>query len=126
MVERRDEPDRLAAQHPVAEDVAGHVADAGAGERLRLHVEAEVAEVVADALPGAARRDPLALVVVAVAAAGSERVAEPEAVLRRHRVGRVRQVRRALVGRDDEVGIVVIVADDFGRMRDLRRARGCR
>ena len=34
-------------QHAVAEDVTGHVADAGDGERLLLHVDAEVAEVMA-------------------------------------------------------------------------------
>ena len=75
--------------------------------------------MVADALPGAARRDPLALVVVAVAAARGEGVAQPEAVLRRHRVGGVGEMRRALVGGDDEVGIVVVVADHVGRVHDL-------
>ena len=59
------------------------------------------------------------LVVVAVAAARRERVAEPEAVLRRHLVGGVGQVRRALVGRDHQIRIVVVVADDLRRMHHL-------
>ena len=50
----------------------------------------EVAEVVLHALPGAARGDAHLLVVVAGAAAGGERVAQPEAVLRRRRCWRCR------------------------------------
>ena len=75
--------------------------------------------MVHDALPRAARRDAFLLVVVAVAAARRERVAEPEAVLPRHLVRRVRQMRRALVGRDDQIRIVVIVAHHFRRMHHL-------
>ena len=60
-----DQPDVLAQQHAVAEHVAGHVADADAGEVLLLAVAAERAEVALDRLPGAARGDAHALVVVA-------------------------------------------------------------
>ena len=60
-----DEPDPVRQQHPVAEHVAGHVADADDGERLGRDVEAELGEVALDRLPGAARGDPERLVVVA-------------------------------------------------------------
>ena len=46
--------------------------------------------------------------VVALRAARGERVAEPEAVLERDRVGGVRERRRALVGGDDEVRVVLV------------------
>ena len=68
-------------QHAVAEHVAGHVADADAGEVLALAVDAELAEVALHRLPRAARGDAHRLVVVADRAAGGERVAEPEAVV---------------------------------------------
>ncbi len=41
-------------------------------------------------------------------AAGGERVAEPEAALLADAVGGVGERRRALVGGDDEVGVVVV------------------
>ncbi len=81
MVERGDQLDLAREQHAVAEDVARHVADADNGERSRVDVAAELAEVPLDALPGAARSDAERLVVVALRAAGRECVAEPEAVL---------------------------------------------
>ena len=61
-------------------------------------------------LPRAARGDAHRLVVVARRAAGGERVAEPEAVLDRDLVGDVGEGRGALVGGDDEVGVVAVVA----------------
>ena len=86
---------------------------------VRLDVDPELAEVALDRLPGAARGDPHLLVVVAGGAARGERVAEPEAVLDRDRVRDVREGRRALVGGDDEVRIVLVVAHDVGRRHDL-------
>jgi hypothetical protein len=61
-------------------------------------------------------------VVVALAATGSEGVTEPEPVTSGGLVGQVRERRRALVGGDDEVGIVAVVADDVGRRLDLAEA----
>ena len=120
------------AQHPVAEHVAGHVADADRGERVAVGVLAEHAGVAAHALPRAAGRDAHRLVVVAGAAAGGERVAEPEPVLDGDLVGDVAERRRALVGGDDEVGVVAVVDDRVRRVDDggarprCRRRRGCR
>ena len=74
VVERRDEADLLGLEHPVAEHVARHVADADGGERLARDVEAQLAEVALDRLPRAARRDRELLVVVAGGAARGERV----------------------------------------------------
>ncbi|HVD63963.1 MAG TPA: hypothetical protein VNC14_06690, partial [Lapillicoccus sp.] len=53
MVVGGDEPDVLAEQHAVAEDVAGHVADADDGEVLGLGVVAHLTEVPFDGFPGA-------------------------------------------------------------------------
>ena len=72
-----------------------------------------------DRLPRAARRDPELLVVVAGGAAGGERVAEPEAVVLRDRVGGVRERRRPLVGRDHEVGVVPVEHPRVRRVDDL-------
>ena len=46
----------VAAEHAVAEHVTRHVADADDRDRLVLHVDAELGEVVADRLPGALGR----------------------------------------------------------------------
>ena len=81
VVEGRHEPDVPAEQHPVAEHVAGHVADPDDRDLLVGDVDAQAAEVAAHGLPRAARGDPHALVVVAGRAAGGERVPEPEAAV---------------------------------------------
>ena len=67
VIERGDEPDVLRQQHPVAEHVARHVADADDGEVVAVGIDAEVAEVAAHRLPRAAGGDAHRLVVVAVA-----------------------------------------------------------
>ena len=103
-----DEADLVAQQHPVAEDVAGHVADADRGELVDGRVHLELAEVALERLPRAARRDPQRLVVIALRAARGERVAQPEAVAHRRRGWRCRERRRALVGRHHQVGVVVV------------------
>ena len=59
------------------------------------------------------------LVVVAGGAARCERVVEPELVALRDAVRGVGQVRGALVGGDNEVRIVLVVAEDAGRRHDL-------
>src|SRR3546814_11939646 len=66
--------------HAVAEHVAGHVADADAGEILGLAVAAHRAEMALDRFPRTARGDAHALVVVADGTAGGERVVEPVTV----------------------------------------------
>ena len=119
VVERADQLDVTGEQHAVAEHVAGHVADPDNGEVGGLDVGSQLAEVALDRLPGATGRDPHLLVVVAGGAAGGEGVAEPEAVLDRDRVRDVREGRRALVGGDDEVRVVLVVADDVRRRHDL-------
>ena len=81
MVERGEQAD-VRQQHAVAEHVAGHVADADAGEVLRLRVAAQRAEVALDRFPGAAGGDAHALVVVADRTAGGERIVQPEAMHR--------------------------------------------
>ena len=121
MVEGGDELYARRQQHAVAEHVARHVADAGDGERLALDVDVHLAEMPLHRLPGTARGDPHRLVVVAGRAARSEGVAEPEAALQGYSVGGVGEGRGALVGGDDEVGIVAIVPDDILRRRRPRR-----
>src|SRR6185312_13694566 len=73
-----------------------------------------------DRLPGAARRDPHLLVVVALAATGSEGIAEPMVLFDRDRVGDVGEGGGALVGGNDEVGVVAVMAHGgFGRHDDV-------
>ncbi|HEX5986962.1 MAG TPA: hypothetical protein VFY86_10600, partial [Nocardioides sp.] len=103
VVERRDQPGVLGEQHAVSEDVAGHVADADAGEVLGLAVDPALAEVPAHRLPRATGRDAHRLVVVAHRAAGGEGVAEPEAVFGSERVRRVREGRGSFVCGDHQV-----------------------
>ena len=119
VVEGCDQPDVLGEQHAVAEDVARHVADAHDGEVLGLGVDADLAEVPLDRLPGAARGDAHRLVVVADRPAGGEGVAEPEPVVEGHLVRDVGERRGALVGSDHQVGVVTVVAHHLRRRDDL-------
>jgi hypothetical protein len=106
-------------QHAVAEHVTGHVPDTGDGEVVALHVEAERPEVPPHRDPGATGGDSHRLVVVALGAAGGERVAEPEPVVVGDRVGDVGEPRGALVGGDDEIRVVAVVPDHARRRHDL-------
>src|SRR5690625_5031447 len=92
VVERGLEPYVLRPQHAVAKHVAAHVADANHGELLVLGVHTQLAEVALDRFPGAARGNAHLLVVIAVAAAGSEGVVQPEAVFGGNAVGNVGNV----------------------------------
>src|SRR5438309_2217067 len=58
-------------------------------------------------------------VVVTGRTAGGESVVEPESVLLRDGVGDVGKRRRALVGGDHEIGIVIVVAHDVIGWNDL-------
>ena len=109
-------------QHCVAEDVAGHVADADRGEVLALDVRPQLAEVALDRLPPAPRGDAHLLVVVAGAAAGGERVAEPESVLRGDGVGDVGEGGGAFVRGHDQVRIVAVAAHHVLRREHVRAA----
>ena len=84
----------------------------------RLDVDVDLAEMALHRLPGAAGGDAHALVVVALAAAGREGVAEPVAALQREGVGDVGEGGGALVGGDHEVGVVGIVPHRVGRRHD--------
>ena len=113
------EADPVGEQHPVAEHVAGHVADPDDRERVARGIDLELAQVALDRLPGAARRDPELLVVIAARAARGEGVTEPEAVLLGDRVGGVGERRGALVGGDDEVGVLLVEHAHVRRVLDL-------
>ncbi len=119
VVEGGQQPDLFRQQHAVAEHVAGHVADADDAEGLGLDVLAKLAEVPLDRFPGPLGRNAHRLVVVAGGASGGEGVAEPEAVGLGYAVGDVGEARRALVGGDHQIGIVIVVDDDALRGQHL-------
>ncbi len=126
VVERADQLDVPRQQHAVAEHVARHVADADDGEVLGLDVDAHLAEMALDRFPRAARGDAHLLVVVAGRAARGEGVAEPEAVVGGDPVGDVGEGRRALVGRDHQIGVVAVAAAPRSRAAPPCRAPDCR
>ncbi len=109
VVEGADELYAPAQEHPVAEDVAGHVPDARDGKVLALDVGAQLPEVPLHRLPRAAGGDRHRLVVVARGAARSEGVAEPETVLLRDAVGDVGERGRSFVGGHHQVRVILIV-----------------
>ena len=115
MVERGQEPCVARLQQSVAEHVARHVADADHREAAGLDIAAELAKMPLDELPGAARGDPHRLVVIAGRAARGEGVAEPKTVFGGDLVGDVGESGGALVGSDDEIRVVTVVAHDIGR-----------
>src|SRR6185312_10521846 len=125
VVECGDEPGLLGAKHRVAEHVARHVSDPYAGEGVGLDVASELPEMPLDGFPGAARRNAHFLVVIALATARGEGVAEPEASAQCNVVGDVGEARGTLVGRDDKIRVVIIVTkhvdgrDDGAVGRDI-------
>ncbi len=119
MIERDQQADMTRQQHAVAEHVARHVADTDAGEVLRLAVTAHGAEVALDRLPCALGGNAHALVVVTVGATRRERVAQPETVLDRDRIGDIGERGRALVGCHHQVRIIRVVAHHVVRSHDL-------
>ena len=81
MIECRQQTDVPRQQHSVAEHVAGHIADADDGEVLLLNVDADLAEMALDALPGAAGSDRHFLMVISCGSAGCAGITQPVAVL---------------------------------------------
>ena len=112
VVERSLKPHTLAEQHAVAEDVTTHVPDAGHGDRVLLRVQAHLTEVAPDADPGPLCGDAVFLVVVARGTTRGKGVVQPEAILRSDGVRSIGEVSSSLVRRDDEVGVVRVVAND--------------
>ncbi len=110
MVEGSHQLDVLGQQHAVAEDVSAHIADARDSEILCLGIDPHFQEVAFHALPGPAGGDAHGLVVVADGAARGERVAEPEPVRQGDIVGDIGEGGGALVGGDNEVGVVAVTA----------------
>jgi hypothetical protein len=119
MVEGCDQPQAFGQQHAVAEDVARHVADADRAYGIARDVDVHLGEMASHRLPGAARRNAHGLVVIAMAAARGEGIAEPMAFRDGDGIGRVREGRGALVGRDHQIGVVRVVAHGVGRRHDL-------
>ena len=118
MIEGGDQPDVFAQQHPVAEHVATHVADAHHREVLGLGVDADLPEVAFDGLPGALGGDAHDLVVVAHGSAGRERVAQPEAVGLGDVVGDVGEGGGAFVRGHHQVGVVTVASQHLRRRAD--------
>ncbi|MCY1168558.1 hypothetical protein D9M73_85560 [compost metagenome] len=116
VVERRDDLQRFAEQHAVAEHVARHVATADDADRLRLHVHAALGEVALDADPRALGGDAHRLMVIADRATAGEGVAQPEFMLERDRVGDVGEGCCALIGGNHEIGVIAVMDDHVGRM----------
>ena len=116
MIERRHQFQRLRQQHPVAEHIARHVAAADHADRIGLHVHAPFGEMPLDRDPGALGGDTHRLVVIPLRPARGERIAQPETAFDGDRVGDVGEGGGALVGGDDEIGIVLVADRDGVRM----------
>src|SRR5690606_19431949 len=110
VIESADQTNMVGPQHAIAEHIAGHVADADDAEIGGHGIETQLAAMSLHGNPGAARGDAHFLVVVADAAAGSESIAEPVVVMLRDLVGSIGEARSALVGGDDEISIVTVLA----------------
>ena len=119
MVEGSLELNLLGQQHAVAKDVSAHVANTDDGERFALRVATHLSEVALDGFPCTPGGNAHFFVVVADRAAGSEGVTQPEAVFNGNAVGDVGEGGCALVGGDDEIGVVSIAATNALWRHDL-------
>src|SRR5690606_36704238 len=103
----------------IAEHVTAHVTDTYDGDRVLLHIHAQLAEMPLHRDPGAPGGDRHALVIVPHRATGGEGIAHPEAVVGRNTVGDVGEAGGALVRRHHEIIVVTIVADHLWRRYHL-------
>ena len=79
---------------------------------------AHFGEMPGDHHPGAAGGDAHDLVVIASAAAAGEGVAQPEIVIGRDAIGDVGEGGGALIGGDDDIGVITIAPDHGGGRQD--------
>src|SRR5690606_17594357 len=119
MVEGRQQAHRAGAQQTVAKYVAAHVTYTYDGNRVLLHVYAQLAEMPLYRDPGTPGGNGHALVVVPHRATGGEGIAHPEAVVGGNAVGNVGEGRRALVRAHHQVIVIVIVTDHLRRRYHL-------
>ena len=126
VIEGGAQPQVSRHQHAVAEHVARHVADADDADLAALDIPPELAEVALDQLPGAAGGDAHLFVVVAGRPARGKSVAEPEPILFGYGIGKIGEGGGALVRRNHQVGIVVVVPDDLRRRNDAMSSRPLR
>ena len=98
----------LRQQHAITENVSRHVADADHADRSRLNVNARFRKMTLYRYPGTPSGNSHRLVIIAVAAAAGERIAQPEAAIDGDLVGDVGKARRTLVSRHHEIRIVVV------------------
>ena len=97
VVEGAHQLDLIGKEHTVTEHVPGHVTDTHHGKQVLLGIDAQVAEVALDRLPGAPCGDPHFLVVVAIGATRGERIPQPVAILNGNCVGDVRESSGAFI-----------------------------
>src|SRR5690554_6280314 len=119
VVEGRQQAHRAGAQQTVAKYVTAHVTDTYDGNRILLHVYAQLAEMPLYRDPGTPGGNGHALVVVPHRATGGEGIAHPEAVVGGNAVGNVGEGRRALVRGHHQVIVIVIVTDHLRRRYHL-------
>ena len=119
VIEGREQAYLARQQQTVAEHIARHVAHAGHADRRRVQVMPEFIEMPLDGFPGALGRDAELLVIVAIRAAGGERIAEPESARHRDAVGNVGKGGRTLVGGHHQIRIGFVVADRLRRHEDV-------
>src|ERR1700733_1546040 len=118
MIEGRNQSCVFRQKHAIAENVAGHVTDADAGERFGLDVPAHLTEVALDGFPRALRRNSHPFVIVAMATAGRKSITEPETARFCDLVCNDGKGRGAFIGGYYEIWIVSIVAHRLRRRND--------
>ena len=119
VIERGNQADMFGQQHPVAEHVARHVADARHREIRCLRVVVDLAKVALDAFPRPFRRDSHFLVVVTCRATRGKGIVEPMAVLDANGVRVVGERRRTLVGRHHQIRVIRVMPDHVPGRHDL-------
>src|SRR3546814_32455 len=84
-----------------------------------LHVHAHFQEMALHADPGPPGSDSHFLVVIAMAAAAREGIAQPEVLLQRNGIGEIGKARRPLVRRNDEIRVSAVMNSHTLRVHDL-------
>ncbi len=118
MVKGRHQRHSGRQQQPVAEHIARHVTNAGHADGLGLHVGAQFAEMPLYRNPCALGGDGHRLVVIAIAAARREGIAQPEALALGNAIGGVGKGCGALVGGDHQIRVGRIMAHHAGWRQD--------
>ncbi len=117
VVKRGHQTSLIRTQQTITKNIAAHIANADNCKIFALHINALFFKVSLHRNPGTARGDAHTFMVVALAAAGSKGISQPEVIFRCNAIGNVRKTGGAFIRSHHQIRIILIKAHQL-RWRD--------